>query len=157
MANHTVGKRCIKQIKIFFPANKIFSIEKYGGTNSENFHFCITWWILIWKIENCRNNPLSQFSRDVDEKWHVNVTFAWEDCMLVQFLFKLRYFLQKSYLDRLKLSFWEANQIHVSVPTKRIYNFFSFPEKEFWIEIKVKKKNETEPPVENYLKLNDNE
>lgn len=51
----------------------------------------------------------------------------------------------------------EANQIHVSVPTKRIYNFFSFPEKEFWIEIKVKKKNETEPPVENYLKLNDNE
>lgn len=51
----------------------------------------------------------------------------------------------------------EANQIHVSVSTKRIYNFFSFPEKEFWIEIKVKKKNETEPPVENYLKLNDNE
>lgn len=108
MANHTVGKRCIKQIKIFFPANKIFSIEKYGGTNSENFHFCITWWILIWKIENCRNNPLSQFSRDVDEKWHVNVTFAREDCMLVQFLFKLRYFLQKSYLDRLKLSFYRG-------------------------------------------------
>lgn len=51
-----------------------------------------------------------------------------------------------------------TNQIHVSVPTKWIYNFFLFLEKEFWIEIKLKrKKNEIKLPIKNYLKLNDNE
>lgn len=136
MVNHRLRNVCIKQIKIFFspPAQQNCSRSmrpKWWWNKFREFHFCTTWWILMRKIENCRNNPLSQFSRDVDEKWHVLMWLLHEnveDCnmRLVQHLFELWYFLQNSYLDRLNYLLFYTGQSSTRVyPCKMNFTIFS--------------------------------